>query len=42
MSSESLPLTGAAAPSTDRWVRVLETLHSWVTTVDHKLSLIHI
>jgi cytochrome c oxidase subunit 1 len=36
MSSESIPLTGAAAPASDRWVRILETLHGWVTTVDHK------
>ena len=35
MSSESLPLT-AADDSADWRLRALETLHGWVTTVDHK------
>jgi len=35
MSSESLPLAAAGA-GTDRRLRWLETLHGWVTTVDHK------
>src|SRR5215470_871783 len=35
MSSESLPLAAAAAPREAR-VRLLEGLHGWVTTVDHK------
>ena len=37
MSSESLPFATAAVPaSRDARVRLLETLHGWVTTVDHK------
>jgi cytochrome c oxidase subunit 1 len=36
VSSESIPLSPVASASPDARVRILETLHDWITTVDHK------